>query len=578
MKLGQALEVINRHIDPSARPRSFPLACGFTPLHLRTFIHAQLQSLFPENKVEVSVGLYGDLVGNVERASVQSGSAAAVVVEWADLDPRLGIRQLGGWLPETLPIILSDVYVSLRRLEGALNRLVASCPVALSMPTLLLPPIDLPPSFQAGSFELDLRESVASFAARASRTQGLKLVNPQHLDLLSPPSERFDAKSELLTGFPYRLEHAGKLASLLCSLLCNAPPKKGIITDLDDTLWKGTLGEAGVDGICWDLAGHGQVHGIYQQFLHSLAQRGILVAVASKNDPALVEQAFQRPDIHLPAGKVFPMEAHWKPKSESVSRILKTWNIGSEAVVFLDDSPMELAEVQAAHPGIECFLFPKDNPSAFLVLLERFRELFGKPYVSEEDRIRSESIRSAGVLQVAVGAGRASYEEVLKQSGATIDFHLGNKGRNSRAFELVNKTNQFNLNGRRYAESEWQRYFLQEGAFLLTLLYQDRFGPLGEIAALLARKMPHKTLRIDAWVMSCRAFSRRVEYQCLRHLFKKFDVDVVVFDWIRTARNGPLSEFLGEFGELTGEFRLSRDRFEAACPELFHVIEETVSE
>jgi FkbH-like protein len=576
MKLAQALKIINRQTDPHARVKSFFLACGFTPLHLQTFLHAYLQCRFPEERVAVSIGLYGDLVGNLLRACACSVDAAGVAIEWADLDSRLGIRQLGGWLPETLPNILANVLLSLERLEVAVNQLAASCPVVLSLPTLPLPPLDLPPGFQAGVFELQLREYLASFAARASLTQGLRIVNLQRLDALSPLSQRFDAKSELLTGFPYRLEHAEKLANLFCTLLCNPPPKKGLITDLDETFWKGILGEIGVDGICWDLAGHGQVHGIYQQFLHSLAQRGILIAAASKNDSTLVAQAFRRPDIHLPVESVFPIEAHWKPKSESVSRILKAWNIGADAVAFVDDNPMELTEVRAAHAGIECFLFPKDDPDAVLVLLERLRELFGKTFISEEDRIRSGSIRAAAELQDAVSGSLSSYEEVLKQSEGRIHFHLGNKRSNNRAFELVSKTNQFNLNGRRYAETEWQSYFRQDGAFLLTLAYQDKFGPLGEIAALLGRKMPNRTLRIDTWVMSCRAFSRRIEYQCLRYLFANFDVEEIVFDWVATSRNGPLSDFLGEFGELQREFRLSRTRLEAACPALFHVIEETV--
>ena len=146
--------------------------------------------------------------------------------------------------------------------------------------------------------------------------------------------------------------------NLSVQCLFPAPPKKGIITDLDQTLWKGILGDAGVDGISWSLDGKSQAHALYQQVLASLADSGVLVAIASKNDPDLVEAALQRPDILLPPSQIFPMEVGWGVKSDAVGRILETWNIGADSVVFVDDSPMELAEVAEKYPGIECLRFP----------------------------------------------------------------------------------------------------------------------------------------------------------------------------------------------------------------------------
>jgi FkbH-like protein len=577
MKLVHATELINRSA-PQGPTKLFALVCGFTPLHLRTFFQAHLLLRFPNGRVEVPVGLYGDLIGNIERMAQQSIDAAAVVVEWGDLDPRLGIRQLGGWEPALFSDILATVRLSIERLETNLAKLSASHPVALALPTLPIPPIDLPASWQAGTFELGLDQEIGCCASRASRIQGVRVLNSRRLDALSPHAGRLDAKSELLTGFPYRLQHSETLAGLLSSLLFSQASKKGLITDLDETCWKGILGEVGVEGICWDLSGHGQVHGIYQQFLQALAQRGVLIAAASKNDAPLVQQAFQRQDLHLHAGSVFPIEAHWRPKSESVARILKAWNVGADAVVFVDDSPMELAEVQAAHPGIECVLFPGQDPAAVLDLLSRLRDLFGKSFLSEEDRIRSQSIRGSRALKEALLGPSNSYEEVLKSAEAKIHFRLQNSGKDARAFELINKTNQFNLNGKRYDESEWRNFYMQPGAFLLTASYRDKFGPLGEIAVVLGRKLPDGALGINAWVMSCRAFSRRIEYQCVRYIFNKFRAECIVLDWIQTPRNGPLCAFLACFGALKPQFHLTRERFDASCPSLTHAIEETVSE
>ena len=578
MKLLEALEIANGNRAEHAPSSVFKLACGFSALHLRTFLRAHLQTRIPKKSVEVTTGLYGDLAGTLERAAVEPNDGVVTIVEWADLDPRLGIRQLGGWQPELFPEILSTVEKALERLEAALGRVATSCSVALALPTLPLLPVDLPAGPQSGTFGLELQQMIAAFAVRISRANGVRILNSSRLDSQSPTSGRRDAKSELTTGFPYQLDHADKLADLLSELMVPTAPKKGLITDLDDTCWRGVLGEVGVDGISWDLEGQGQVHGVYQQFLHALSRRGVLVAIASKNDPSLVHEAFQRADIPLRVDSVFPIEANWRPKSESIARILRAWNISADAVAYVDDSPLELAEVKAAHPDLECIPFPKHSAAKTIELLEHLRDLFGKPSLFEEDRIRSASIRNGGAFESNGPTSIDSYERVLRQADARINLHVKTRGDDRRAFELINKTNQFNLNGRRYSEAEWREYFRQDDVVLLTASYRDKFGPLGEICALLGRKLSNRRFIVDSWVMSCRALSRRIEYGCLSYIFKHFEPTSILLDWTKTSRNGPLCEFLGAFGTLRRPFCLSRERFEAICPPLFHLVEASVDE
>src|SRR5262249_24533995 len=181
------------------------------------------------------------------------------------------------------------------------------------------------------------------------------------LGVLSPSAGRYDLKSDLLSGFPYTLPHASAIAEVLARLLWNRAPKRGLITDLDDTLWAGILGEDGVDGISWHLDRNTHTHGLYQQFLASLAGAGVMIGVASKNDPAMVERAFDKRDLLLAKEDIFPLEIHWSRKSESVGRILSTWNVNADSVVFIDDSPMEVAEVQASFSDMECIVFPKSD-------------------------------------------------------------------------------------------------------------------------------------------------------------------------------------------------------------------------
>ncbi len=132
---------------------------------------------------------------------------------------------------------------------------------------------------------------MASFAVSLAGFPRLRVLNAQYLDECSPPGARFDFKSEMIYGFPYKTAHASAIAEGLAALIQTATRKKGLITDLDDTLWSGILGEVGVEGISWHLDRKTQIHGIYQQFLASLSSAGVLIAIASKNEGALVKEA-----------------------------------------------------------------------------------------------------------------------------------------------------------------------------------------------------------------------------------------------------------------------------------------------
>ncbi len=443
------------------------------------------------------------------------------------------------------------------------------------MPTLPLPPLFSTSTYQGGFHELQLRHAVASLATALSKESGIRIINAQRLDELSPNNRRFDVKSEIAAGFPYQLGHASVLAELLAGLVHNPNPLKGLITDLDDTLWAGILGEVGVQGISWDLDHSSHMHGLYQQFLASLGSAGILIGVASKNDAGLVEQAFDREDLLLPKDSVFPFEIHWSRKSESVQRILKAWNVSSDSVVFVDDSPMETAEVSASFPDMRCIVFPKSDYSAIWELLNRLRDVFGKSVISEEDKLRMRSIRDAGPLKEFGSLSGNSMDDFLHSANSAIRFAFCKDGGDTRALELINKTNQFNLNGRRFYEAAWVNYLRDPRHFILTVTYEDKYGPLGKIAVLMG-SANGKTVSIDAWVMSCRAFSRRIEHQSLKYLFETFAVDAIDFDYQSTDRNGPLKEFFTQFfGEhLNPRLRLSRISFFERTPRLFHRVEE----
>ena len=577
MKLIEALETAKRPVADAAPRMSVFLACGFTPLHLQTFMAAHLRLLFAEVRLVVKTGLFGDLVGSIERLDPSGIDSLAVVIEWADVDPRLGLRTLGGWLATDLAGIVKSAEETAARILRALTEISSRVPTVVCMPTLPLPPLFATRPIHAGSLETRLHYIVASLAESLSQQPGLRVASSQQLGETSPLTDRHDVKSDLVTGFPYSLHHASALGELLARLIHNRPPLKGLITDLDDTLWAGILGEDGVDGISWHLDRHTQMHGLYQQFVASLAGTGVLVGVASKNDAAVVARAFERDDLLLSKEDIFPFETHWFRKSESVRRILTAWNVGADSVVFIDDSPMEIAEVQAAFPQMECQLFPKNDYQGILGLLKHLRDLFGRSIVTEEDSLRLRSIREAGIWRDAGRSTEISSDTFLKSAEACIVFDVGHSSGDPRAFELVNKTNQFNLNGKRFSESEWRHFFADPAAFMITASYKDKYGPLGKIAVVVG-KMRGKNAYLDSWVLSCRAFSRRIEHQCLRYLFDTMGADEITFDYQATPRNSPIQEFLTGLlaGPPSPEASLTREQFVARVPALFHRVEGTV--
>jgi FkbH-like protein len=577
VNLIEALEVLTRSVAYDAPELKVFLACGFTPLHLQSFLAAQLRIRLPQHRVGINTGLLGDLIGNIDRLDPSSIDALAVVVEWEDLDPRLGIRRLGGWRPAILPDIVQSVERSAGRLQRVLFQVSGQIPTVVCMPTLPLPPLFWTSPDGTSSFELRLHQIAATLATSLSEQLGIRMVNAQRLDEVSSPTQRLDVESDVITGFPYALQHASALAGLLAPLIDNRSPKKGLITDLDDTLWGGILGEDGVNGISWHLDGQTHMHGLYQQFAASLAGAGVLIGVASKNDPALVEQAFHRSDLLISKSEIFPFEVHWSPKSESVRRILDTWNVGADSVVFIDDNPMEVAEVKAAFPELESIVFPKSDYQGIWDLLKDLRGFFGKPLLTEDDSLRLGSIRNASAWWDSIESTGGSSDDFLRAAEASMDFSLTRESGDARAFELVNKTNQFNLNGKRLSESEWLNFFRDPAAFLLAVSYEDKYGPLGKIAVLMGKRNDRK-IRVGAWVLSCRAFSRRVEHQCLRYLFEDLGADSIVFDYQPTSRNGPLQEFFAALLESppAEEVCLSREVFSKNAPPLFHRVTKPV--
>jgi FkbH-like protein len=232
---------------------------------------------------------------------------------------------------------------------------------------------------------------------------------------------------------------------------------------------------------------------------------------------------------------------------------------------------MELEEIRREHPGITALPFTPKDPRAVLDLLSRLRDLFGKPAVLAEDKLRLASIRNAADFELA--ARGADLDGFLAGLDGTVTFDARKRENNVRLLELINKTNQFNLNGQRVSDSEWATWLADPESVVIGVAYADRYGALGTIGVVVGKSAGSGVLEVAHWVLSCRAFSRRIEEHTLRHLFGAHGCHTVRLAYRETARNQPFRELLARLDLVpvpSGGLHIEREHFERVAGRLPH--------
>lgn len=546
MKLLEAFRVLNIVKERQGPEFHVAFVPGCSALSLPTFLIAHLSLLRSETRFAVTEALYGDIVNSLQSAYRANSDAIAIILDYHSLDARLGLRRASSWNDKAILDIIETVQTKLDLVSACISG-SKNIRTIIHPPALKLPPIAGNGSWQSSALDSRLNMLWARFQAGLANVSGVFFVNPK---AAAVACDR-DVDGELAADFPYHQESASAICEGLAKAVIAPVALKGIISDLDDTMWRGLVGEVGKDGVHWDLDGKSQIHAIYQQMLSAMASRGILVAIASKNDQSVVDDAIARDDMLLKTDQVFPVIASWEPKSQSVSQILKSWNIGADAVMFVDDNPYELDEVKRAHPDIQVMQFYPHDAGRTYADLVALRDRCHKEGQSEEDSLRLASIRaSAQIAQEAAGA--VSIDAFLEGLDATIGFERVSSIEDRRPFELVNKTNQFNLNGRRYTEAEWSSCLDDPDTFCMAITYADKFGSLGRIGVLLGHNRDTE-FHIQQWVLSCRAFGRRIEHAALRLILDQYPGQPVAFAYQATPKNRPLQDMIGEFMTTDGQ-------------------------
>jgi FkbH-like protein len=355
-----------------------------------------------------------------------------------------------------------------------------------------------------------------------------------------------------LAKFPFSAEliplYADHVARTLAAI--RGKSRKVLILDLDNTLWGGVIGDDGLEGI--QLAEGdpvGEAHLSVQRLALQLRQRGIVLAVSSKNDDEIARKPFlEHPEMLLKLDHIAVFQANWNDKATNIVAIADELSAGLDAIVLLDDNPVERGLVRELLPQVAVPELPSD-PSWFA------RTLAAAGYF-ETVSFAAEDLERAGYYQD--NARRASLrhnagdvEAYLASLDMTITFQPFDATGRARIVQLINKSNQYNLTTRRYTEPEVVAAGADPEVFTLQVRLADRFGDNGMISVVICRTLQPGEWEIDTWLMSCRVLGRRVEDVVLREILahaRTAGIRRLTGSYLPTERNALVKDHYAKLG------------------------------
>ncbi len=442
-------------------------------------------------------------------------------------------------------------YGSLRTAEAVVASVTAAVQAALKtgdahfLITLPEPLVD------------ELSDNSGAYAWRRAVNDGLRaaltlprvtLIDTEPLIRRIGAAAWFDDRFYDTAKLPFHPDRTPAMLGLLAAALAGvvAPRCKLVVVDLDDTLWGGRVGDDGYDGIDLDPAGKGRHFLRLQAFLQDLRGKGILLAVASKNDPAAVQEVFaKRPEMILRADDFAAAEIHWEPKSSSLGRILDRLKLSTAGVVFLDDNPVERAEVRRRFPDIAVPELPDDPAQRVPMLLTT--GLFDHRVITGES-LNRHRMYAENEARDAAQRDTGDYREFLRGLEMMLRASPLEEAR-ERVGELIQKTNQFNLTTRRYNWAELTA--ATRSGFGRCYRLTDRFGDNGIISVVAVARDSDADARIDLWLMSCRVFGRKVEDAIFADIAahaRDLGARRLIGEYLPTAKNALVRELYPRLG------------------------------
>lgn len=401
------------------------------------------------------------------------------------------------------------------------------------------------------SFIYQLRKLNVQFMELASQTKNAFLIDLSNIqncygrNLIHDDKLYYIAKMPLSTAI--LPEVAKQILDVIKSL--NGKFKKCAILDLDNTLWGGVIGDDGLNNIQIGELGLGHAFSEFQMWLKELKNRGIILAVCSKNNEDIAKEPFEKhPEMVLRLDDISMFVANWENKASNILNIQKTLNIGMDSIVFIDDNPFERNSVKAMIPDITVPELPED-PALYLSFLKSLN-LFETTSYSENDKDRTKQYQ-AEVGRTTLQSNFENFDEYLKSLEMVATVHPFEEFEFPRISQLSQRSNQFNLRTVRYTEAEIEQIAKKEKYLTLSFSLRDKFGDYGLISNVIMEKQDENTVFITNWLMSCRVLKRGMEEFIINHVMetaKKNGFSKVIGEYIPTPKNAMVEKMYAKLG------------------------------
>ncbi len=430
--------------------------------------------------------------------------------------------------------------------------------------TLLVPTWVIPTHFRGyGMLDMDSELGIAGILMRMNLRLSENLKDASNIYVLNTQkwieaagAEAFNEKlwylGKVPFGNPVFKSATADIKSALSGVLGAA--RKLVIVDLDDTLWGGIVGDDGWRNL--KLGGHdavGEAFVDFQQALKSLANRGILLGIVSKNTEAVALEAMQsHPEMVLKQEDFAGWRINWNDKAQNILELVSDLSLGLQSTVFIDDNPVERARVRDALPEVLVPEWPENKMQYCSTLLGL--PCFDTPSISQEDRERTNlytAERERKSLKKAVG----SVDDWLKSLQINVSITELNEADLQRTVQLLNKTNQMNLSTRRLTESELLGWLQPEDRKMWICRVSDKFGESG-LTGIVSLEMNGKSARVVDFILSCRVMGRKVEEALLHTVIdyaRSAGMGELCAVYIPTAKNQPCFDFWRRSGLLFDE-------------------------
>lgn len=321
--------------------------------------------------------------------------------------------------------------------------------------------------------------------------------------------------------------------------------KKLLILDLDDTLWGNEIGEVGIEGILLGAPdARGEAFVAFQEALQTLKNRGLLLALCSKNTEEIALQAIDtHPDMKLRSDDFVCWRINWQNKAQNIREIVTELNLGLHSVVFLDNSPTERDLVRQQLPDVAVPELPEDVMD-FVPFLNRL-PYWDQTNITQEDRQKTQ-LYKADQQRQKTQITADSYETWLHSLQIEITVESITNTNQDRALQLLNKTNQMNLTTRRFTEPEFSQILQNENAHFWAFRVQDRFGAYGLIG-IIGIEQNQQQITVTDYVLSCRVLGRGVEETMLGFALERgieMGAQQIELTYHQTPNNAPMHTFL----------------------------------